>query len=163
MSFKYTWNEANRGNRITNCIFIKSRSQNRLRKIIKVKTWHEGQLPKNDTRQYNVKAKRSGSDVKSQVKPWTQILLARLLTLPVTQGEFKSWLSSLPLNLSVLEVSKRKRKRPGRGRGDTQVHMQVPGTQLVPSMPQSPLVLWPTTPTKPPSGAFHLPLNLSCL
>lgn len=76
MSFKYTWNEANRGNRITNCIFIKSRSQNRLRKIIKVNTWHEGQLPKNDTRQYNMKAKRSGSDVKSQVKPWTQILLA---------------------------------------------------------------------------------------
>lgn len=80
MSFKYTWNEANRGNLITNCIFIKSRSQNRLRKTIKVKTRHKGQLPENDTRQCNVMATRSGSDVKRRVKPWTQSLLASSTT-----------------------------------------------------------------------------------
>lgn len=80
MSFKYTLNKVNWRNLITNCIFIKSQSQNRLRKIIKVKTWHKGQLPINYTRRYNVMAKRSGSDVKSQVKPWIQILLASSTT-----------------------------------------------------------------------------------
>lgn len=56
------------GHLITKCIFTKSYSQNRLRKITKVKIRHKGQVQINYTRRYKVVVKRTGSEVRGQVK-----------------------------------------------------------------------------------------------